>query len=168
MLLVARALGLDATLTALYFQFEKEAEAALGLPPGVHSYALLPIGYPMGRLGPVRPDPLADVVYEDGASLAAICSGPSALRGPSVCQSAIHRANMRAGKDPPRFPQASCLASKTWLILCGIVRKGEPNRRDNRWISIRRRNTPTSVRATGLFRPVFHALTDQHLERKTC
>ena len=65
MLLAARALGLGATLTTLYLQFEKEAEAALGLPPGVHSYALLPIGYPMGRLGPVRPDPLADVVYED-------------------------------------------------------------------------------------------------------
>jgi hypothetical protein len=32
-------------------QFEKEAQAALGLPPGVHSYALLPIGYPMGRFG---------------------------------------------------------------------------------------------------------------------
>ena len=45
--------------------FEKEAEAALGLPPGVHSYALLPIGYPIGRFGPVRRVPLADVVYED-------------------------------------------------------------------------------------------------------
>jgi nitroreductase len=53
MLLAARALGLGATLTTLYLQFEKEAEAALGLPPGVHSYALLPIGYPMGRFGPV-------------------------------------------------------------------------------------------------------------------
>jgi len=31
-------------------QFEKEAEAALGLPPGVHSYALLPIGYPWDGL----------------------------------------------------------------------------------------------------------------------
>ena len=60
-----RALGLGATLTTLYLQFEKEAEAALGLPPGVHSYALLPIGYPMGRFGPVRRVPLADVVYED-------------------------------------------------------------------------------------------------------
>jgi hypothetical protein len=41
-----------------------EAEAALGLPPGAHSYALLPIGYPMGRFGPVRRIPLSDVVYE--------------------------------------------------------------------------------------------------------
>jgi nitroreductase len=63
--LAARALGLGATLTTLHLQFEKEAEAALGLPPNVHSYALLPIGYPMGRFGPVRRVPLADVVYED-------------------------------------------------------------------------------------------------------
>jgi hypothetical protein len=54
-----------ATLTTLYLQFEKEAETALGLPPNVHSYALLPIGYPMGRFGPVRRVPLADVVVED-------------------------------------------------------------------------------------------------------
>ena len=56
---------LGATLTTLYLQFEKEAEAALSLPPGVHSYALLPIGYPMGRFGPVRRVALTDVVYED-------------------------------------------------------------------------------------------------------
>ena len=65
MLLAARAVGLGATLTTLYLQFETEAEAALGLPPGVHSYALLPIGCPMGRFGPVRPVALTDVVYED-------------------------------------------------------------------------------------------------------
>ncbi len=65
MLLAARALGLGATLTTLYLQFEKEAEAAMGLPPGVHSYAILPIGYPLGRFGPVRRGALADVVYED-------------------------------------------------------------------------------------------------------
>jgi nitroreductase len=65
MLLAARALGLGATLTTLYLQFEKEAKAALGLPPGVHSYPLLPIGYPIGRFGPVRRVSLADVFYED-------------------------------------------------------------------------------------------------------
>jgi hypothetical protein len=36
----------------------------MGLPPNFHSYALLPVGYPMGRFGPVRRVPLADVVYE--------------------------------------------------------------------------------------------------------
>jgi nitroreductase len=65
MLLAARALGLGATLTTLYLSFEKEVEAALGLPPDVHSYALLPIGYPMGRFGPVRRISLAEVIYED-------------------------------------------------------------------------------------------------------
>ena len=65
MLLAARALGLGATLTTLYLTFEKEVEAVLGLPADVHSYALLPIGYPMGRFGPVRRVPVADIVYED-------------------------------------------------------------------------------------------------------
>jgi nitroreductase len=65
MLLAARALGLGATLTTRHLLFEKETEAALGLPPGVHSYAILPIGYPMGTFGPVGRAPLADVVYED-------------------------------------------------------------------------------------------------------
>ncbi len=65
MLLAARALGLGATLTTRHLLYEKESEAALGLPPGVHSYAIVPIGYPMGRFGPVGRGPLADIVYED-------------------------------------------------------------------------------------------------------
>src|SRR5215472_14703424 len=65
MLLAARALGLGATLTTLYLSFEKEAEAALGLPADWHSYAILPIGYPTGRFGPVRRVALADVVFKD-------------------------------------------------------------------------------------------------------
>jgi nitroreductase len=65
MLLAARALGLGATLTTRHLLFEKETEAALGLPPGVHSYAILPIGYPMGKFGPVGRGPLGDIVYQD-------------------------------------------------------------------------------------------------------
>src|SRR5204862_5934840 len=65
MLLAARALGLGATLTTLYLNFEKEVEAALGLPSDMHSYALIPLGYQMGGFGPVRRVPLADVVYGD-------------------------------------------------------------------------------------------------------
>jgi nitroreductase len=65
MLLAARALGLGATLTTRHLLFEKETEAALGLPPGVHSYAILPIGYPMGRFGPVGRGALKEFVYED-------------------------------------------------------------------------------------------------------
>jgi nitroreductase len=65
MLLAARALGLGATLTTLYLLFEKEAEAALGLPEGAHSYAILPMGYPLGKFGPVGRAALEDVVYAD-------------------------------------------------------------------------------------------------------
>jgi nitroreductase len=65
MLLAARALGLGATLTTLYLSFEKETEAAFGLPADWHSYAILPIGYPIGRFGPVRRAALSDVVFKD-------------------------------------------------------------------------------------------------------
>ncbi len=65
MLLAIRALGLGSTLTTRHLQFEKETEAALGLPPGVHSYAILPVGYPMGKFGPVGRGKLADIVYQD-------------------------------------------------------------------------------------------------------
>src|SRR5712692_9113289 len=65
MLLAARAVGLGATLTTLHLNFEKEVEALLGVPPDAHSYAILPIGYPMGRFGPVGRAPLDDVVYRD-------------------------------------------------------------------------------------------------------
>ena len=65
MLLAARALGLGATLTTRHLYYEAESEKALGLPPGVHSYAILPIGWPMGRFGPVGRGNLADFVYLD-------------------------------------------------------------------------------------------------------
>jgi nitroreductase len=65
MLLAARALGLGATLTTRHLQYEAETEAALGLPPGVHSYAIIPIGYPMGNFGPVGRGSLEDIVHLD-------------------------------------------------------------------------------------------------------
>lgn len=58
MLLAARALGLGSTLTTRHTMFAKEVDAAFGLPEGVQSYAILPIGYPMGKFGPTgRGDP---------------------------------------------------------------------------------------------------------------
>ena len=65
MILATRALGLGTTLTTRHLLFEKEAEAALGLPPGVHSYAILPIGWPIGKFGPVGRAPLDEFVYQD-------------------------------------------------------------------------------------------------------
>ena len=65
MLLATRALGLGTTLTTLYLIHEKDAEAAMGIPDSHHSYAILPIGYPLGKFGPVRRTPVSDVVYDD-------------------------------------------------------------------------------------------------------
>lgn len=65
MLLAARALGLGSTLTTRHLLYAKEAEAALGLPEGVHSYAILPIGWPMGKFGPVGRTKLEDVVFNE-------------------------------------------------------------------------------------------------------
>jgi nitroreductase len=65
MLLAARALGLGATLTTRHLFYERETEEILGLPAGVHSYAILPIGYPLGNFGPVKRGPVGEVAYLD-------------------------------------------------------------------------------------------------------
>jgi len=65
MVLACRAVGLGTTLTNRHMFFQKEVDKALGLPDGVHSYAILPIGYPMGKFGPVKRAALQDVVYQD-------------------------------------------------------------------------------------------------------
>ena len=54
------------------------------MPPGVHSYALPPIGYPMGRFGPVRRVALSDVVCEDRVGAALQGSVATANRGCAV------------------------------------------------------------------------------------
>ena len=58
--------GLDLSqgVAALWRRWERlEPRPPQGLRR--HSYALLPIGYPMGRFGPVRRVALSDVVYEN-------------------------------------------------------------------------------------------------------
>jgi nitroreductase len=65
MLLAIRALGLGSTLTSRHLLYESETERILGLPANVHSYAILPIGYPMGKFGPVNRRSMSDVVFGD-------------------------------------------------------------------------------------------------------
>ena len=65
MLLAIRALGLGSTLTSRHLLYEAETERILGLPANVHSYAILPIGYPMGKFGPVNRRSMTDVVFGD-------------------------------------------------------------------------------------------------------
>ena len=65
MLLAARALGLGSTLTTRHTMFAKECDAAFGLPEGVQSYAILPIGYPMGKFGPTGRGAMSNFVFGD-------------------------------------------------------------------------------------------------------
>src|SRR5216683_526725 len=65
MLLATRALGLGTTLTTRHTGYGKEVDAIFGLPASAHSYAILPIGWPMGNFGKLGRGPLKDVVYGD-------------------------------------------------------------------------------------------------------
>jgi nitroreductase len=65
LLLAARALGLGAVLTTQHFFVPGEFEAAIGLPSTVTLAAVIPVGYPKGKFGPVqRPDPRAVVSWD--------------------------------------------------------------------------------------------------------
>ena len=65
MLLAARALGLGASLTTRHMFYAEEADKALELPSGYLSYAILPIGYPLGNFGPLGRGDLKQFVSID-------------------------------------------------------------------------------------------------------
>jgi nitroreductase len=65
MLLAARGLGLGSTLTTRHLLFEKEVNEVLGLPENAETFAILPIGYPMGRFGPVSRQTVEAVTFQD-------------------------------------------------------------------------------------------------------
>jgi len=64
-ILACRGLGLGTVLTTIHTYFEDEVKAILGLPPEVQTYALMPIGYPQGKFGPIKRRPLSEVAYLD-------------------------------------------------------------------------------------------------------
>ena len=65
MLLAARALGLGATLTTRHLLYEKEVDEILGLPREAHTFAIIPIGYPLGNFGPVSRAPVEQITFLD-------------------------------------------------------------------------------------------------------
>lgn len=66
LLLAARALGLGATMTTPQLWVPPgEVEKILGIPKGVMLAALIPVGYPKGRFGPVRRKPLEQFIFYD-------------------------------------------------------------------------------------------------------
>lgn len=65
LLLAARAHGLAACLTTWHMLAEDEFTAILGIPNDVRMWAVVPIGWPLGRFGSVRRRPLDDVIHRD-------------------------------------------------------------------------------------------------------
>jgi nitroreductase len=66
LLLTARALGLAAALTTWHLFFEGDFKRVLGIPSGVKTFALIPVGYPLGNFGPVRRRPAGDTIHWEG------------------------------------------------------------------------------------------------------
>ncbi len=64
-ILACRALGLGTCLTTIHAFYEDEVRAVLGLPPEVSTYALMPIGYPSDKFGPIKRRPVSEVVCLD-------------------------------------------------------------------------------------------------------
>ncbi|MGC1676528.1 MAG: nitroreductase family protein [Candidatus Binataceae bacterium] len=64
-ILACRALGLGTCLTTIHAFYEDEVRAVLGLPPEVATYALMPIGYPSDKFGPIKRRPVSEVVCLD-------------------------------------------------------------------------------------------------------
>lgn len=64
-LLACRGLGLGAVLTTLHLLYEDELKAELGIPAEVHVAAMIPIGYPIGKFGPLTRRPPEEVTHWD-------------------------------------------------------------------------------------------------------
>ena len=64
-LLACRAVGLGASLTTIHHMFEDEFARKLDVPLGVSLVALLPIGFPQGRFGPVTRRPARERTHFD-------------------------------------------------------------------------------------------------------
>ena len=64
-LLACRALGVGATLTTIHCFFEEELKQRFDIPADMEVSALIPMGYPQGKFGPVSRAPVEDVIHWD-------------------------------------------------------------------------------------------------------
>lgn len=62
LLLAARAMGLGAAMTTNHKENETAVRAHFGIPDSVAIGATIPIGYPIGRYGPLTRRPVVDVI----------------------------------------------------------------------------------------------------------
>ncbi len=62
-LLACRGLGLGASLTTMHQMFEDELHERFGIPEEYGVVATIPIGFPLGKFGPVTRRPAEEVTY---------------------------------------------------------------------------------------------------------
>lgn len=62
-LLACRAVGLGAALTTMHQVFEQELAERFAIPDDYGVVVTIPIGYPLGRFGPVSRRPASEVTY---------------------------------------------------------------------------------------------------------
>ena len=65
LLLAARAHGLAACLTTWHLLAEDEFKEVLGIPKNVKTWAVIPIGWPLRRFGPIRRRPVDEVIHHE-------------------------------------------------------------------------------------------------------
>lgn len=65
LMLAARSLGLGTTLTTRHRLAMAETRAVLGIPDEVKIYAVIPLGYPLGRFGEAPRQPVREVAHRD-------------------------------------------------------------------------------------------------------
>jgi len=65
LLLAARALGLGATPTTFALADRAKAKDVLNLPPAIEPFCVIPVGYPLGKFGPVTRRPLTEILRWD-------------------------------------------------------------------------------------------------------
>lgn len=65
-LLAARGVGLGGVLTMWHYQVDRELHELLAIPDEVIIAAVITLGHPKGRHGPVRRRPLSELVFDDG------------------------------------------------------------------------------------------------------
>jgi nitroreductase len=64
-ILACRGLGLGTVITTNHMLYEDEVKAVLGIPENVSTFALMPIGYPTRKYGPLTRKPVAEVTFAD-------------------------------------------------------------------------------------------------------
>jgi nitroreductase len=65
LLLAARALGLGASLTTWHLLLEPAFKERLDIPSHIRTFAVVPVGWPMGKFGPLARRPVDEVVHWD-------------------------------------------------------------------------------------------------------